>query len=97
MRVKTVSQMKGTSHELSDEPAEGTLIRKYYDKLLINRGEWIFIQIPGIAPKRQYNELITLRDNFGLEIETKRHGCKPSEYRLRGEWFGKIYVSYLKD
>jgi hypothetical protein len=98
MRMRTAAQSKGglRSRATQDEPREGTRLRRVYDALLSDRGEWVSLGHLLYHNCSHNGALIRqLRDFYGMDIEV-RGRAKP-KYRLVGEWFGRTYVSYVKE
>jgi hypothetical protein len=94
MRILSVTQMKGKA-AIQMWPAEGTMVRKVWDLLQANKGQFVCVYplIVSSKPKctaaghmRRY-----LTDFWGLDIAYKSGGM----WCLVGEWKGKDYVDYL--
>lgn len=97
MRVSTAGQMKGTTkNSTRDAPREGTKLHAIYTLFLQHRGEWLPGKILGFDIKTRSRTLRDLTDYYGFEIERRGPRCY-MEYRLAGEYFGRDYVSYVKE
>jgi hypothetical protein len=74
-------------------PREGTYNRQVYDILMANKGEPV--ELP---PARRLASVVdSLSLTYGLDVKLQRRTRRPSLFTLVGEWFGKDYVSYVKE
>lgn len=101
MREQTATAIKGgASKAWKDMPDPESDIGRIANALLANRGEWVLAGAladqAGIKRKPLATVRAQLMDFYGFDIEADGLTHRRA-YRLRGEFFGQHYVSYLKE